>query len=321
MAAAVRATAVCIVCSSIVLVGCGGGGGGGFPTARLMVFRDWQTAPDNNDDIALYDIQQQQIIVLPGLNSPSREGSPSISGDGRYIVFDSERPHDPGGATDREILLYDREMGALVGLTGINSAQADQDPDISPEGRYIGFESGRVGWDIWLYNRETLGYVPTPNLNSGSVDADPALSNDAGLIAFESNRPESLGGYDVFLYDRNADQMVTLPGLNSTANDQEPDISADGHYIVFQSDRLSGLGGWDVWVYDVWLQQLLSLTAMNSTDDDEAPGISRDGRYIAFQSDRAGTSEDVHLWDREAQRFVDVSPANSPDAEQDPKLN
>ena len=92
------------------------------------------TDPQNNDDIALYDTGRAAFIPLPGLNSyDCQDESPTISADGRF----SDRP----GWGEEDIYLYDRTRLELVDPPSVNSDDVDQYPDISPEGRFIGFQS------------------------------------------------------------------------------------------------------------------------------------------------------------------------------------
>src|SRR5205807_5309543 len=66
-----------------------------------------------------------KYVPLPGLNTAAQEYSPSLSPDGRYIAFVSERVD---GVGDRDIYLYDRKAGKLLPTPGLNSKTEDFDP-------------------------------------------------------------------------------------------------------------------------------------------------------------------------------------------------
>ena len=69
--------------------------------------------------------QAEELLTLPGLNCPTHEQSPSISGDGRYIAFVSERIQGEG---ERDIFLYDRRAARLLSLPDLNSKHKEMDP-------------------------------------------------------------------------------------------------------------------------------------------------------------------------------------------------
>jgi Tol biopolymer transport system component len=64
---------------------------------------------------------------LPGLNSVAHEQTPSITSEGRYLVFVSERIRGEG---ERDIFLYDRKLQRLLSTPGLNARQEDIDPSI-----------------------------------------------------------------------------------------------------------------------------------------------------------------------------------------------
>jgi Tol biopolymer transport system component len=93
--------------------------------------------------ILLYDLQEKSFVELPGLNLPNAiTDSPSLSRTGRYMVYISSVQGRP------DIFLYDRAVKKSQLLTqGYRSWL--RNPRISPDGRYVVFETARRGqWDI-----------------------------------------------------------------------------------------------------------------------------------------------------------------------------
>jgi Tol biopolymer transport system component len=76
-------------------------------------------------DIYLFDRAADKFLPLPGLNTPAHEYSPSLSPNGRYIAFVSERLDGEG---ERDIYLYDRQAQKLLPTPGLNSKADDFDP-------------------------------------------------------------------------------------------------------------------------------------------------------------------------------------------------
>jgi Tol biopolymer transport system component len=147
-----------------LLAGCGGPQPLNFPfdpggrslnspfadTTPRMVGRYIVLASDRrgSQDIYLYDMADQRLVDLPGLNAIDlMASSPGVSETGRFIVFAGSR----GGKTG--IYLYDRDFRQLRNLTEGLRAEV-RNPTISADGTTIAFESNARGqWDILLYNR------------------------------------------------------------------------------------------------------------------------------------------------------------------------
>lgn len=144
--------------------------------AQLLAYVTNQTDEAGTADVRLWDRAAGGDVLLPGLNSVSREVEPSLSKDGRLIAFVSDRP---GGSGGRDIYLYDRQVGQLVPLPGLNSVAQEQMPSISPDGRYIAFVSERRAGtgerDIFVYDRSTSRLLVTPDLNSPREEIDPCI--------------------------------------------------------------------------------------------------------------------------------------------------
>lgn len=101
-----------------------------------------------SQDVYLYDLQNRQILDLPGLNALDTIASrPGISANGNYIVFAATRKGKSG------IYLYNRETRQLRNLTETLQAEV-RNPTISADGNIIAFESAANGqWDIWFCDR------------------------------------------------------------------------------------------------------------------------------------------------------------------------
>ncbi|NJP09011.1 MAG: TolB family protein [Leptolyngbyaceae cyanobacterium RU_5_1] len=98
--------------------------------------------------IFIYDLKERRYVYLPRLNRRDAIAeSPSLSYTGRYIAYiasDSARP---------EIELYDRATQRAQILT-MGYRGWFRNPKISPDGRYIVFETGARGqWDIEVLDR------------------------------------------------------------------------------------------------------------------------------------------------------------------------
>ena len=68
-----------------------------------MAFSSDRPGGAGGRDIYLYDRVDRKFLPLPGLNSIAPEQSPSLSADGRYLAFVSERLGGHGEGVARAI--------------------------------------------------------------------------------------------------------------------------------------------------------------------------------------------------------------------------
>jgi len=200
--------------------------------------------------------------------------SPSISGDGRFLVFDWVGT--PAGASDstahRQIMLRDRLLG---------------------ETRMLSVDERGVPGD-----RDS---------------SSPVLSADGGVVAFESAATNLVAGLDVNGEARDVYLVVVATGAISRASVDDggrqregasfsPGISADGRYVVFTSDATldeaavpahAPTDRVDARRRDVFVRDLargITRRVSRRTDGREPngasflPAISGDGRWVAFVS-------------------------------------
>ncbi|MBA3742060.1 hypothetical protein [Sporichthya sp.] len=190
--------------------------------------------------------------------------SPSISDDGRFVVFDSFATNLVPGDLNREgdVFLRDLTAGTTTRVSrGLDGTEADASSGfatISGDGRVIAFESAasnlRTGTpgevtDIYLVDpsgtvldwvsRSSTGGEP----NGGSGDI--ALSRDGQTVAFASAASNLVPGDtnladDVFVRDRRAriTHRVSVNSVGGEANDDSgaPSLSDDGGVVAFTSN-------------------------------------------------------------------------------------
>ncbi|MBY0527017.1 MAG: hypothetical protein K2R98_26725 [Gemmataceae bacterium] len=192
---------------------------------NLIAFAAWNRpkAVGPGWNVFLYDREAKKHIDLPNLNTANfNDRMPSLSGDGRFIAFASNRK---GGVGLTDIYLYDRTEGKLLPLPELNSKNLDIEPSISGDGNLVAFVSDRPGSggrDVYLFDRAAKKLLPLPGLNSNAQDQSPALSPDGRFIAFVSERLGGEGERDIYLYDRQTQKLLPTPGLNSKAEDFDP---------------------------------------------------------------------------------------------------
>jgi WD40-like Beta Propeller Repeat len=238
----------------------------------------------------------------PELNTPSLDGCPFTSPDGRSLYIASNRPGGLGGI---DIWVARRThrggpWGAPQNLGApVNSAADDFCPSPT-SGRRFFFVSTRAGGcgdsDLYLTRRTRHGWTEPRNLgcnlNSAAGEAGPVYleKGPTRLLYFSSARP---GGF--------------APEAGSSPDSDLYMSAARKNGRFSDSDRPGSLGGPDIWSSTRRsLRAPWSLPAnlgphVNSAAAETRPSFSDRGRTLYFGSTRAGGegSTDLYVTTRE----------------------
>jgi Tol biopolymer transport system component len=158
-------------------------------------FSDWAPSPNQtgsriafvsdrngNPDIFVWDAATRSLLDLPNLNSPGNDVDPSITPDGRYLCFASDRA---GGLGGYDLYLYDLLGKVFITLPtnanplfATNTSADERHPAISVTGDVIVFESTRTGSgkiDLWNCRRSSSSVGQGAQESSASDDIEPSL--------------------------------------------------------------------------------------------------------------------------------------------------
>jgi Tol biopolymer transport system component len=236
-----------------------------------------QGASDHFEDIYLRDRTEGTTILVTRSLAPSSSSSgvrtfaPSISADGRFVVFQSEATDlVPGLGDDNEasdIFLYDRLNETMTLVSHASSSRmavADgmsSGPVLSADGRYVAFVSLSTDLvarqqdspgtaDVFLYDHRS-GKVELVSRSASSAarpgngaSGAPAISADGRFIAFNSTatnlfpgQSDANRGKDLFLYDTTSKRttLITRAGLS-------PTTTANGNETSFRPPAISANG-------------------------------------------------------------------------------
>jgi pimeloyl-ACP methyl ester carboxylesterase len=213
------------------------------------------------------------------------DGSVSISGDGRYVMFQSDASNLVSGDTnaDWDIFLRDTQTNTTERVSvDSNGAQGDGGSgsglgSISFDGRYVIFSSDSTNLvsgdtngvgDVFLRDRQT-GTTTRLSVDSGGTEANglsffPSISADGHYVVFESFATNLVAGdtnatVDIFLRDTQANTTVRISldsaGVEGNDYSDRPALSANGRYAVFSSYATNLVGGdtdgdWDVFLHE-----------------------------------------------------------------------
>jgi Tol biopolymer transport system component len=243
------------------------------------------------------------------------KGAPDISADGRYVVFQYKSTGaDPGiDVEGHHILLHDRETG-ITTVVSLESAEdtINQDPLISPYGRYILFESfSRYESDETLYVHD----LHTSQTFPVSFEARNRSYKDWDCTWTEEGcvEPGMMVGDRCFTFSHCSSSDGRFVAFTewdyAFLNPIESwlDSWCEDNYLVFYfcdlPDEVEA-----VFVYDRDIGQKSRVSGgPESKWGAENPSISNDGRYVAFEAWGFGDFLDVVVLDRIKGETIRVS--------------
>lgn len=204
-------------------------------------------------------------IENPGdkINSEYDDYAPSLSADGKTMIFTSRRPETKGGGIDVEA---DRKYFEDIYLTTWNEEKKN-----------------------WEEAEPIKG-----NLNTEGHDACLSLSPDGNTIFIYRNIEDETRSGDIYVSKKNSNgkwgaaHSIGEP-INSSYFESSASISADGNYLYFVSERKGGIGNGDIWVSkkigkNQWGEPVNLGAVVNTIEDEVSVFIHPDGKTLFFSS-------------------------------------
>jgi Tol biopolymer transport system component len=226
---------------------------------------------------------ERASVSSSGVQASSASGVASISGNGRYVAFNSSAGNLVSNDTNvaQDIFVHDRSTGttelASVSSTGLGGCCDSYACSISSDGRYVAFGSwssdlvagdSNAAYDIFVHDRQS-GTTQRVSVDSGGAQANDgsyscSISADGRFVAFESFASNLVPGnsntfYDAFVRDRQLGTTerasVDSGGAQGNGWSRYPALSADGRFVAFPSRASNLVAGdtnavWDVFVRD-----------------------------------------------------------------------
>jgi Tol biopolymer transport system component len=242
---------------------------------------------------------------------------PQISGDGKFVVFESYATNLVSNDTNGEpdIFVHNRQTGITQRVSVADdesqaNSWSESDLAISSDGRYVAFASmasnlvsGDTNGILDVFVRDRLlGQTRRVSVDSGGAQAigdegsnfgGIVTSADGRFVAFTSNvsnlvNNDTNGVEDVFVHDLQMGTTrrvsVSSSGVQANGSSTSSDISADGHLILFGSNATNLVSGDTNAASDLFLHNLLTgqttRVSVNSNEeqaDDSSQGGAMSG--------------------------------------------
>ncbi len=223
-----------------------------------------------------YDKTWLESVNVKPINSMTNEGAPSLSANGRFLIFTScDNPVD-GYGRDRKgygscDLFYTYNIGdnwtrpKNLGKK-INTRNWETQPSFSADGKTLYFVRG-IGrgqnrqQDIWssVLSEEGIWSDPvrlSKTINTKGVEESVFIHPDGKTLYFSSNGHPGMGGLDIFMSQKNEKGVWSTPvnlgyPINTFNDENSLLVSADGNLAYFASDREGGYGSLDLYQFEM----------------------------------------------------------------------
>ena len=140
----------------------------------------------------------------------SWESQPTVSSDGKTIIFASDRKGGYGKIDLYEIQLVNGVWTDLKNLgSNINSNENEKSPYLHTDGKTLFFASQNFptlgGFDIFYSRKDSLGNWGEPKnigypINSVADEISLFVSTDGNTAYFASNHLDGVGGWDIYSF-------------------------------------------------------------------------------------------------------------------------
>ena len=305
---------------------------------------------DGTRDVFVRDLKTRKTTLVSRSTSgepvnESTSDDPAISGNGRFVAFDTDADNLPGGAGGTYVRDLRKKTTKLVSKTRQGEAADDSTgevPTLSAGGRFVSFEvddddfPGADGTrDAYVRDRKrgTLELVSRTS-DGDPVDTDtgltPTISGNGRFVAFRSDSdllPGDDATGDVYVRDRKR-KTTTLVSRTPAGDPASFSfsyagcISFDGRFVAFESEA-PGIGAdpsGSVYVRDRKRGKTTLVSRQGGGDPaiGEDQSISSNGRYVVYDgddNDLAGADGvyDVYRFDRKTKQTTLVSRATNGD--------
>ncbi len=220
-----------------------------------------------------------KAIAMPmNVNTINNEGAPTISADGRSLVFvacpDGSGENYGEGRTGKGScdLFYTKKLGTKwmnpINLPGnVNSSHWETQPSLSADGKTLYFIRGLRGRndtnnsDIYMSKLLNNGSWTTPErlsdvVNTPFHEESVLIHPDGKTLYFASRGHTGMGGSDLFVSRMDTKGNWGKPEnlgypINTMYDENSLMVTADGEIAFFASDRKGGFGDLDIYYFEI----------------------------------------------------------------------
>ncbi len=256
-------------------------------------------------------VQERKIIPIVS-SDKYMEFAPTISADGRTLIFESDQNAKKGWELMESILDSAGNWSVPAPIKSINEKCAFlAGPSISYDGNtlyYTAFIEGvSQSEDIYYSKRINEKEWGEPIRLEGPVNTDeeyegfPSIAADGNTLYFirlnndnPYDKKSKENCFTIYASTKNIDdtwgEPQALPAAINSGCERDPRIMADNRTLIFSSVRPGGKGKYDLFQSrkqaDGSWSEAVPLDFINSADNDQSPCIAASGDVMYFYSQK-----------------------------------
>ena len=254
------------------------------------------------------------INLGPGINSNNLEYYPSLTIDGRKMIFTRRIKNDEDFYESELINNVWSKAKPAEGKINTNLNEGAQ--NVSQDGEWLiftgcNYPEGVGSCDLYIsYKLKNGGWTEAENfgpiVNTDQWESAPSLSPDKRDLYFSSNRFGGYGGKDIWVSHRMNNGKWGRPVnmgdvINTSADETCPFIHADNQTLYFISNGHQGYGMSDIFLArksgdSTWTAPLNLGYPINTIDDEGSLIVSSDGKVAYYASDRLNESAGLDIY-------------------------
>ncbi len=210
------------------------------------------------------------------INTENNEGAPSLSADGKLLIYTACELYGEYGGGKRGLgscdLFFSQRNGDNWSAPrnlgqDVNSRSWETQPSFSADGKTLFYikrvkdKSGNAHSDIFVTTINEEGYWKKPkplpyHINTFKNEESVFIHPDGQTLYFSSDGHPGLGGLDIYVTRLNESGEWSTPvnlgyPINTHVSENSILISPDGGKAYFASDREGGYGGLDLYEFEL----------------------------------------------------------------------
>jgi len=299
------------------------------------------------NDLFAQCLTAQELIAKPvnvkitnlgdNINSNFTDACPSVSADGKTLIFTSRRPENTGGLIepsndeyfdDIYISSWDnasKSWTKAIQIPGkINTNGHDANTSISPDGKKVFVYKNVTGvtksGDIYVSTKEDdVNWAePIPvdekNVNSTYFESSACITADGNTMYFVSERlKDGYGNGDIYMAVKEGTAWGKPVNLGSIINTIEDEIGVfvhpDGKTLFFSSKGHNTMGGYDIFMSvfknGSWSSPINMGYPVNTTKDEIHFVLSTDGKTAYLSSTRSEGKGKTDIYSVDMSKYYD----------------
>lgn len=275
------------------------------------------------------------------INSEYIESNPSVTADGRVLIFSTMRPENTGGLKDPTIGLYYQDiwMSERDSISGewqdaelikgaLNTKDHDASPSISADGNVIIIYRSVNGGDLYYSKKRRNGQWREPETVKGKVnttyfETSGCITADKKKIFYVSERErgagKAQGNGDIYMANKTGSYEYAEPiNLGPTINSIDDEVSVfvhpDGTTLFFASNGKNSIGGYDIfkteWKDNKWTTPVNLGYPINTLGDEKQFSLTADGKKAYITSHREDTKGEFDIYEIDLTNYQLPDPEN-----------